>query len=134
MTTTQPVTTTPLTQDEQIDQLGRYKYGWADVDTAGASARRSLWLQYSDFRGDVPAAWQGRRIVLHIAGCEGACYVYVNGQPVGLQKDSRTPAETRIDRWLCAVRLVKTRPLATRLCEAGHVRVNGPRFRPNPPA
>ena len=42
---------------------------------------------------DVPAAWQGRRIVLHIAGCEGACYVYVNGQPVGLHKDSRTPAE-----------------------------------------
>jgi ribosome-associated heat shock protein Hsp15 len=39
--------------------------------------------------------------------------------------DSRTPAETRIDRWLCAVRLVKTRPDATRLCEGGHVRVNG---------
>jgi ribosome-associated heat shock protein Hsp15 len=33
--------------------------------------------------------------------------------------------ETRIDRWLCAVRLVKTRPLATRLCEAGHVLVKG---------
>lgn len=32
--------------------------------------------------------------------------------------------ETRIDRWLCAVRLVKTRPLATRLCEGGHVLVN----------
>lgn len=32
--------------------------------------------------------------------------------------------ETRIDRWLCAVRLVKTRPMATQLCEAGHVRVN----------
>ena len=30
--------------------------------------------------------------------------------------------ETRIDRWLCAVRLVKTRPMATRLCDAGHVR------------
>jgi len=38
--------------------------------------------------------------------------------------------ETRIDRWLCAVRLVKTRPLATRLCEGGHVRVNGSPAKP----
>ncbi len=38
--------------------------------------------------------------------------------------------ETRIDRWLCAVRLVKTRPLATRLCEAGHVLVNGSPAKP----
>src|SRR5688572_2897125 len=42
MTTTQPVTSTPLTQDEQIDQLGRYKYGWADADVAGSSARRGI--------------------------------------------------------------------------------------------
>jgi beta-galactosidase len=41
----------------------------------------------------LPPAWCGRRIVLHIAGCEGACYVYLNGAPVGLHKDSRTPAE-----------------------------------------
>src|SRR3982751_155461 len=40
--TQQPVTGTPLTQDEQIDQLGRYKFGWADTDVAGASARRGL--------------------------------------------------------------------------------------------
>jgi ribosome-associated heat shock protein Hsp15 len=33
--------------------------------------------------------------------------------------------ETRIDRWLAAVRLVKTRPLATQLCEGWHVHVNG---------
>ncbi|WP_040339684.1 Fe-S cluster assembly protein SufB [Candidatus Blastococcus massiliensis] len=32
----------PLTQDEQIDALGRYEYGWADADVAGASARRGI--------------------------------------------------------------------------------------------
>jgi len=38
---------------------------------------------------------------------------------------------TRIDRWLCAVRMVKTRPMATQLCEAGHVRVNGLSAKPS---
>ncbi|MGB9750892.1 glycoside hydrolase family 2 TIM barrel-domain containing protein [Roseiflexus castenholzii] len=41
----------------------------------------------------LPPQWYGRRIVLHIAGCEGACYVHLNGAPIGLHKDSRTPAE-----------------------------------------
>ncbi|HEV7213928.1 MAG TPA: glycoside hydrolase family 2 TIM barrel-domain containing protein, partial [Chloroflexota bacterium] len=40
-----------------------------------------------------PGSWRGRRVVLHIGGCEGACYVYLNDQPVGLHKDARTPAE-----------------------------------------
>ena len=38
---------------------------------------------------------------------------------------------TRVDRWLCAVRLVKTRPLATRLCDGGHVLVNGLQAKPS---
>jgi ribosome-associated heat shock protein Hsp15 len=38
---------------------------------------------------------------------------------------------TRVDRWLCAVRLVKTRPLATRLCDGGHVLVNGSPAKPS---
>jgi ribosome-associated heat shock protein Hsp15 len=41
------------------------------------------------------------------------------------------PTQTRIDRWLCAVRLVKTRPMATQLCEGGHVRVNGNPAKPS---
>jgi Fe-S cluster assembly protein SufB len=39
------MTTTPervLTQDEQIDALSRYGYGWADSDIAGSSAQRGL--------------------------------------------------------------------------------------------
>jgi beta-galactosidase len=39
------------------------------------------------------AGWRGRRVVLHFGGSEGALYVYVNDQPVGLSKDARTPAE-----------------------------------------
>lgn len=39
--------------------------------------------------------------------------------------------ETRVDRWLSAVRLVKTRPMATQLCEGGHVRVNGTQAKPS---
>jgi Fe-S cluster assembly protein SufB len=33
---------TPPTQAETLASLGRYQFGWADTDTAGASARRGL--------------------------------------------------------------------------------------------
>ena len=45
--------------------------------------------------------------------------------------DNGATDETRVDRWLCAVRLVKTRPMATQLCEGGHVRVNGTQAKPS---
>lgn len=41
----------------------------------------------------LPPDWIGRRIILHFGGSEGVLYVYVNGQPIGLNKDARTPAE-----------------------------------------
>jgi beta-galactosidase len=51
----------------------------------------------------LPESWEDRRIILHFAGCEGALFVYVNGQPVGISKDARTPAEfniTQYVRWI----------------------------------
>src|SRR5688572_1410810 len=35
-------TATPTSAAEQRAGLGRYEYGWADTDVAGASARRGL--------------------------------------------------------------------------------------------
>lgn len=39
----------------------------------------------------------------------------------------------RVDAWICAVRIVKTRSLASTACKAGHVRVNGERAKPSQP-
>lgn len=39
----------------------------------------------------VPADWSGRRIVLQIGGAESVLYVWVDGRPVGMGKDSRLP-------------------------------------------
>ncbi len=42
-------------------------------------------------RFEVPAAWAGRRVVLQVGGAESVLYVWVNGAPVGMGKDSRLP-------------------------------------------
>jgi beta-galactosidase len=44
-------------------------------------------------RFEIPEAWQGRRIVLHLGGAESVLYVHLNGTFVGMSKDSRLPAE-----------------------------------------
>ena len=52
----------------------------------------------------VPAAWNERRVVLHVGGTESVLYVFVNGQAVGMGKDSRLPSEFDITPFLKANR------------------------------
>ena len=51
-------------------------------------------------RFEVPADWDGRRIVLQIGGAESVLYVWVNGRPVGMGKDSRLPHEFDVAAWV----------------------------------
>lgn len=52
-------------------------------------------------------------------------------QDAPLSREDGRVDETRVDRWVWAVRLYKTRSAATTACRGGHVRVNG---RPAKPA
>ena len=49
---------------------------------------------------EVPAAWDGRDIYLHIAGAKSGLYVYLNGQEVGYSEDSKNPAEFLLNNYL----------------------------------
>jgi len=42
---------------------------------------------------DMPAGWNGKRIILHFGGVSSAFYVYLNGKKMGYNQGSRLPAE-----------------------------------------
>lgn len=48
----------------------------------------------------IPSEWADRRVFLHFAGVQSACYVYVNGQEVGYSQGSMTPAEFDITEFV----------------------------------
>ena len=49
---------------------------------------------------DVPKSWSGKRIVLQVGGYESVALVYINGQEVGLSKDSRLAAEFDVTQFV----------------------------------
>ena len=42
---------------------------------------------------DIPAAWEGRRIVLHVGAAESVLIVSIDGREIGISKDSHLAAE-----------------------------------------
>ena len=50
-----------------------------------------------------------------------------------MSNQSPGPSSTRVDRWIWAVRLTKTRAQGTAACRGGHVRVNGARVKASAP-
>ena len=49
---------------------------------------------------EVPADWDGRRVVIYFGGAESVLYLWVNGVAIGLGKDTRLPSEFDITEWV----------------------------------
>ena len=50
----------------------------------------------------LPDRWKGRRVVLQVGGAESVLYVWLNGQAVGMGKDSRLPQAFDLTPFLSA--------------------------------
>lgn len=48
----------------------------------------------------LPEGWDGRQTFLQIGGVKSACWVYLNGEPVGYTEDSKNPAEFNLTPFL----------------------------------
>ena len=48
----------------------------------------------------IPDDWNDRDIILHFGGVRSACYVWVNGNYIGYNQGSKTPAEFDITDWI----------------------------------
>ena len=49
---------------------------------------------------EIPASWDGREVFINFDGVDSFFYLWINGKYVGFSKDSRSPAEFNITRFL----------------------------------
>jgi beta-galactosidase len=49
---------------------------------------------------EIPGSWENKRVVLHLGGYESVALVWINGDVVGMTKDSRLAAEFDITKFL----------------------------------
>ena len=49
---------------------------------------------------ELPKSWAGKRVVLQVGGYESVALIYINGQEVGLTKDSRLAAEFDVTQFV----------------------------------
>lgn len=49
---------------------------------------------------EIPEDWNGKDVILHFEGVSGAMYIWVNGEKVGYNEGSKTPAEYNITKYL----------------------------------
>ncbi len=62
---------------------------------------------------ELPDDWRGRRVVLHLGGVESCYQLFVNGQEIGIGKDTRLPTEFDISaalrgkRNLIAIKVIR---------------------------
>ncbi len=60
------------------------------------------WNPVGSYKRDfeVPAGWDGKEVFLHFGAVSSAFYVWVNGEMVGYNEDSKVPAEYNITKYL----------------------------------
>ena len=49
---------------------------------------------------EIPGSWENKRVVLHLGGYESVALIWINGDVVGMTKDSRLAAEFDITKFL----------------------------------
>ena len=49
---------------------------------------------------DIPETWNDKEVYLHFEGVSGAMYIWVNGEMVGYNEGSKTPAEYAISKYI----------------------------------